>query len=37
MPGVDKGAVGKGGVEYPPTNLTEEQVRALAAYLLSQK
>lgn len=37
MPGVNQTAVGKGGVEYPPTSLTEEQVRAVAAYLLSQK
>ena len=37
MPGVNMAAVGKNGVEYPPTSLTEEQVRAVAAYLLSQK
>lgn len=37
MPGINRPAVGKGGVEYPPTGLDEEQVRALAAYLLSLK
>jgi cytochrome c oxidase subunit II len=37
MPGVNQGVVGRGGVEYPPTSLTDEQVRAVAVYLLSQK
>ena len=37
MPGVNQGVVGKGGVEYPPTSLTEDQVRAVAAYLLAQR
>lgn len=37
MPGVDYSAVGMGGQEYPATGLTEDQVRAVAAYLLSLK
>jgi cytochrome c oxidase subunit II len=37
MPGVDRPAQAARGVEYPPTNLTEGQVRAVAAYLLSLK
>lgn len=37
MPGVNYGASAAGGMEYPATGLSEDQVRAVAAYLLSLK